>query len=53
LPWFDHGQSFEFVGVLKGHHKDQKRATIINSSYDWLGFDIDFPDFLRTIDVAH
>ena len=53
MPGFDDGQSFELVRLFKRHEKYQKGTAFINIPYDWLGFDVDFPDLLRSFNVAH
>jgi hypothetical protein len=53
LPRLNNGQSLEFVRLLKGHEEDQEGAAFINISYDWLGFNVDLPELLRSFNVAH
>jgi len=53
LPWFNDGQSFELVRLFKRHEKYQEGTAFINIPYDWLGFDVDLPDLLRSFNVAH
>jgi hypothetical protein len=53
LPGLNDGQGLEFVRLLKGHEEDQKRTAFINIPYDWLGFNVDLPELLRSFKAAH
>ena len=53
MPGLDDGQGFELVRLFKRHEKDQKGTAFINIPYDWLGLDVNSPDFLRSLNVAH
>jgi hypothetical protein len=39
--------------LLEGHEEDQKGTAFINIPYDWLGFNVDLPELLRSFNVAH
>jgi hypothetical protein len=39
--------------LLEGHEEDQKGTAFINISYDWFGFNVDFPELLRSFKAAH